>query len=175
MNIFKQTLCLFLVLLQVGCRGAYEFNLFTQPLDATVTINSQVYGVTPCEIKIPRDSELIKDHYITIAYALADGRRITKTYDLRDYESPYKLPIYIAGIIATPGVLLLLLTETDEDDQYSSFDKDDDDGQDREVQLIGLGLVGLGALIYYAFDGDFEGYDILEIFDDVNDVAINPN
>ena len=82
----------------------------------------------------------------------------------------------IGGAIAAPGLILLLLTETDEDDQYTSLDKEDSDETDRDVQLVALGLIGLGVLVCYAFGGDFddiEGWDVLETFDDVNDVSIN--
>ena len=173
---FKQTICLILVFLLSGCRSAYELNLYTQPSGATVQVGTKVHGETPCEIKIPKDSVLIRDHYIDITYSLPDGRRMTRTYDLRDYEPPSELPGYIAGIIALPGIVLISLTETDEDDEFSPFDKEDDDEDDREIQLIALGFIGLAALVYYVFGGEArgaEGYDILETFDDVNDVTVN--
>ena len=173
---FKQTICLILVFLLSGCRSAYELNLYTQPSGATVQVGTKVHGETPCEIKIPKDSVLIRDHYIDITYSLPDGRRMTRTYDLRDYEPPSELPGHIATIIAVPGVLLLSLTETDEDDEFSPFDKEDDNETDREIQLIGLGFIVLAALVYYVFGGEArgaEGYDILETFDDVNDVTVN--
>jgi hypothetical protein len=141
-------------------------------------MGSKFQGQTPCKIKIPRDSVLIRDHFIDITFTLDDGRRITKTYDLRDYEPPNELPTLVGGMIMLPGLLLYLLTETDEDDQYSPFDKEDDDEQDREVQLVALGLVGLGALICYIFNSDskgLEGYDIYESFNDVNDVGVGDN
>jgi len=141
-----------------------------------VQVGSKFHGQTPCEIKIPKDSVLIRDHFIDITYTLDDGRRMTKTYDLRNYEPPDKLGGYIAGIIMTPGFLLWSLTETSEDDRYSSFDKEDDTEDDREVRLIALGFIALGALVLYVFYDDvkgLEGYDVLETFDDVNDVTVN--
>jgi len=141
---FKQTICLILVFLLSGCRSAYELNLYTQPSGASVQVGSKFHGQTPCEIKIPKDSVLIRDHFIDITYTLDDGRRMTKTYDLRNYEPPDKLGGYIAGIIMTPGFLLWSLTETSEDDRYSSFDKEDDTEDDREVRLSGEIPQGLG-------------------------------
>lgn len=168
----RQALCLVLVFLLVGCKSAYKLNLYTQPLGATVQVGSKIHGQTPCKIKIPKDSALIKDNHIDISYLLPDGRRMTKTYDLRSYEPPDELPYYVAGIFMVPGLLLLFLTHTSEDDQYSSFDKEDSNEDDREIGFIGLGLVGLGLLVFQVLGGDtkgIEGYDILETFDDVNE------
>ena len=173
-NILRQTLCLVLVFLLAGCRGAYQLNLYSQPSGATILVGSNFQGQTPCKIKIPRDSVLIRDHFIDITYTLDDGRKMTKTYDLRNYEPPDELPAYIGTTIMLPGLLLWSLTETDEDDQYSPFDKEDDREDDREVRLIAFGFIGLGALVYYVLYGQargLEGYDIYESFNDVNDVA----
>jgi len=173
-EILRRSLCIVIVFILTGCRGAYQLNLYSQPSGASVLVGSNFQGQTPCKIKIPRDSVSIRDHFIDITFTLDDGRRMTKTYDLRKYEPPNDLPGYIAGLIATPGIVLLLLTGSDEDDQYSPFDKEDDTEDDREIRLIALGFIGLGALVYYVFYGDakgLEGYDIYEKFDDVNDVA----
>jgi hypothetical protein len=170
----KQILCIVLVFVLIGCKSAYRLNMYSQPSGATVLVGSNFQGRTPCKIKIPRDSVLIRDHFIDITFKLDDGRRMTKTYDLKNYEPPNDLPGYIAAIIATPGIILLLLTETNEDDQYSPFDEEDDTEDDREIRLIALGFIGLGALVYYACYGDaegLEGYDIYETFEDVDDVA----
>jgi hypothetical protein len=149
--------------------------LYSRPSGATVQLGSKVQGETPCKIKIPADSILIKDNHVEITYSFDDGRRFTRSYDLRKYEPPNKLAGKLGMIIAAPGIFLISLTETDEDDKYTSFDKEDSDENDREVQLIALGLIGLGAFVYYVFGGDsgVEGYDIFETFDDVNDVSIN--
>jgi hypothetical protein len=173
---FKQIICLILVFSLAGCKSAYNLNLYTQPSGATVQVGSKVRGETPCKIKIPKDSALIKDNHIDISYFLPEGRRMTKTYDLRDYEPPDELPYYIAGLFIVPGLLLLFLTHTSEDDRYSSFDKEDSNEDDREIGFIGLGLVGLGVLVFQVLGGDtkgIEGYDILETFDDANDVTID--
>jgi hypothetical protein len=174
--ILKQTLCLVLVFVLIGCKNAYRLNMYSQPSGATVLVGSKFHGETPCKIKIPRDSVLIRDHFVDITFTLDDGRSMTKTYDLRNYEPPNDLPGYIAAIIITPGLLLWSLTETDEDDQYSSFDKEDDTEDDREIRLIALGFIGLGALVYFVFYSNaegLEGYDIYETYNDVNDLATN--
>jgi hypothetical protein len=174
--ILRQIFCLALVFVLIGCRGAYRLNLYSQPSGANVLVGSKFHGQTPCKIKVPRNSVFIKDHFIDITFTLDDGRRMTKTYDLRQYEPPNNLPGYIAGIIATPGIVLLLLTGTNEDDQYSPFDKEDDTEDDREIRLIALGFIGLGALVYYVFYSDakgIEGHDIYEKFDVVNDITAN--
>ena len=175
-KIFRQSLCIILVFIQIGCRSIYQLNLYSRPSGATVQLGSKVRGETPCKIKIPADSVLIKDNHIEITYSFDDGRRFTRNYDLRKYEPPNKIATAIGGAIAVPGLILLLLTETDEDDQYTSFDKEDSDETDRNIQFTALGLIGLGVLVCYAFGGDFtgiEGCDILETFDDVNDLSIN--
>ena len=175
-KMFKQSLCIILIFIQIGCRSVCQLNLYSQPSGATVQLGSKVQGETPCKIKIPADSVLIKDNHIEITYSFEDGRRFTRSYDLRKYEPPNKIATAIGGSIAAPGIILLLLTETDEDDQYTSFDREDSDETDRDIQLATLGLIGLGVLVCYAFGGDFadiEGWDILETFDNVNDVSIN--
>ncbi|MBN2182656.1 MAG: PEGA domain-containing protein [Sedimentisphaerales bacterium] len=150
-------------------------NLYSQPSGATVQVGSKVHGETPCKIQIPKDSVLIKNHFVDITYTLPDGRRITKNYDLRNYEPPGEFPAAIGGMIMLPGILLWSLTETSEDDQYSPFDKEDDTENDRELRLIALGLIGLGFLVFSLFDDarGAEGYDILETFEDVNETSIN--
>lgn len=173
-KILRQALCIVLVFLLTGCKGAYRLNLYTQPSGANVLVGSKFQGQTPCKIKIPRDSVLIRGHFIDITYTFDDGCRMTKTYDLRNYEPPNDFPGYVAAVIMAPGFLLWSLTETDVDDQYSPFDKEDDKEDDREIRLIAFGFIGLGALVYYVFYGQargLEGYDILETFNDVNDVA----
>jgi hypothetical protein len=173
---FKQILCLILIFLQAGCGSAYQLNLHTKPSGATVRAGSNFLGETPCKIKIPKDSTLIREHYLDITYSLPDGRRMTKTYDLRDYEPPNELPGWIAATFIVPGLLIFSLTETDEDDKFSPFDKEDDDEYNRQVRWIASGSVGLGILVFYIFYGDargLEGYDILEKFDDANDVTVN--
>ena len=172
----KQAVCLILVFMQVGCKGVYHLKLYTQPSGATVQAGTKVHGETPCVLKIPKDSVLIQDHFIDITYTLPDGRQLIRTYDLRNYEPPSELPAFVGGMIILPGLLLWSLTETDEDDPYSPFDKEDNKEDDREIRLVALGLIGLGALVYYVLGGEArgaEGYDILETFEDVNEASIN--
>ena len=169
-KIFRKFICIILSLCLFGCGRAYNLNLYTKPSGATVQIGSEAKGITPCNVKIPRDSDLIKDKHIDVTYKFDDGRELSKSYDLRKYEPPDEIANCLAAAIALPGVVLIGLTETDEDDQYTSFDKEDSDETDREIQLIALGLIGVGVLIYYVFgnDPDIDGYDIYEIFDDGN-------
>lgn len=172
----KKALCLILIFLQAGCGSTYQLNLNTRPSGAAVQVGSNFLGETPCKIKIPKDSALIRDHYLDITYSLPDGRRMTKTYDLRNYEPPCELPGWTTATFIVPGLLIASLTETDEDDKYSPFDEEDNDEYTRQVRLIALGSVGLGILILYFFNGDtksLKGYDILERFDDANDVSVN--
>jgi hypothetical protein len=172
----KKALCLILIFLQAGCGSNYQLNLHTRPSGATVKVGSNFFGETPCKIKIPKDSVLIRDHYLDITYSFPDGRQMTKTYDLRNYKPPNELPAWIAATFIIPGLLVFSLTETDEDDKFSPFDEDDDTAYERNVKLIALGSIGLGALVFYVFYGDTQGltgYDIHEKFDDANDVPSN--
>jgi hypothetical protein len=165
-KIIKRLLCIILALLQFGCSSTYRLNIHTQPSGAIVEAGSKVYGTTPCVVEIPKNSSLIKDkHHIDITYLFPDGQSLNKNYDLRLYEPPSKFPGFIRGIFIVPGVLLLSLTQTNEDDQYTSFDKEDDNRTDLQWQLIGVGLVGIGVLAYYILGGSekgSEGFDILE-------------
>lgn len=172
----RQSLCLILVFSLLGCKSSYKFNLYTRPSGALVRVGSNIEGETPCEIEIPADSAMIKDNHIDITYSLPDGRELTKSYDLSEYKTPNDFAGFMGAIFVVPGLLLFTLTETDEDDKYSPFDKEDDDEDDTKVQLVALGLIVLGGLVYWISGGDtkpLEGYDILETFEDIPQTSTN--
>ncbi len=166
-KVIKPFICIILALMQVGCSSSYRLNLRTRPSGATVKIGEKTYGTTPCDIKIPRNSPAIKHHSIDVTYTLPSGNKLFQTYNLRKYESVRELPTIVAGIFALPGLLLISMTQTSEDDHYTSIDKDDSSKDDLNIILLGLGLIGVGALSYYILGGSIkgdEGYDILETF-----------
>ena len=174
-EIFRQVLCIILSFLMFGCSGTYNLNLHSEPSGVAVQVGPDVQGRTPCNIEIPKDSDSIKHHRIDVKYTLENGREIIKTYDLRKYEPPNQIATIIGASIAAPGVLGFALTETNEDDNYTSFDKEDSNRTELRIRLFSLGLVGVGALICYTFGGSFnsDGYDIYETFEDANEVSIN--
>lgn len=170
---FRHCICLLLAVTQLGCRSAYELNLSSKPSGATVAIGGQVYGITPYKLEIPKDSEVIEDNCIDVVYTLPDGRTITRTYDLRDYKQPNPVLDLAAGILVLPGLLLFMLSSSDkddeEDDQHYASPLDDDEEDDkagRKAGLIGLALMGLGALVYCVFGGCKESNDVMVIFPD---------
>ncbi len=164
-KILKQSLCIILTLLQFGCHRTYRLDLRTIPTGATVQAGSKVYGVTPCVVKISRNSRMIKDSRIDITYAFPDGQIFVKNYDLRHYKPASDFPSIIGGIVAAPGILLIGLTVTDKDDSHTSFDEDDDYKNRLQWQLIGAGFIGAGILTYWILGGDAQagdGYEITE-------------
>ncbi|MBN1974544.1 MAG: PEGA domain-containing protein [Sedimentisphaerales bacterium] len=175
-KIFRQAMCIILAFMMFGCRSAYNLTLHSQPSGAIVQVGPDDTGRTPCNIQIPKDSDLIKNHNIDIKYILEDGREVVKSYDLRKYEPPGELASYGAAIVGGPGLLLLYLAGSHDDDEYSSFDKEDSNSDDMKVILVGLGLIALGGLTYIVLGGDtnaqFE-YEIYENFADVNEISTN--
>lgn len=164
---FRRSICVLLIVSLTGCRTAYELDFSSKPSGADVIIGGQVYGTTPCTAEIPRDSEDIQDHLIEITYSLPDGRSISETYDLREYERPNPVGWFVGGIVAVPGVLILALVSDDDEDEdefASSSDDDESDGAKWVVGLIGLGLVAVGALIAGAFGPGEENNDIFVVF-----------
>lgn len=181
----KQVICVALIFLQFGCRSEYLLKLTSRPPGATVHIGSDIYGTTPCEIEISKDCEYIEDHHIDITYALPDGRRITRNYDLRKYEPPHPIPEFIGYAFAFPGFLFvglcIALSDDDEEEDdafsYLSHNEEDDDDDDDSwlFGLIGIGLMSLGVLVWHVFGVDTDsvgGYDIYVTFDDINDISI---
>ena len=167
-KIIRQGICIILAFCVLGCNSAYDLNLYSKPSGAYVKIGDKVFGQTPCNVKIPAKSDQIDDHHIDITYSLDDGRSMTKSYNLKHYKPPNQIATIIGASVAAPGILGFALTETDEDDEHTSFDKDDSSRAKLEVRLISLGLIGIGALICYGFGGSFtdEGHDIYETFEE---------
>jgi hypothetical protein len=166
-KIIKPCICVILAVLQVGCSSSYRLNLRTRPAGATVKIDGETWGTTPCDIDIPQDSLFINNEHIDITYQFPDGQTFTKNYDLRHYKPPNEFPAMVAAAFALPGALLVCLSVSDEDDPYISFDDEDDHRTNIQWKGagIGLGLVGIGILAYYLLGGNeraSDGYDIVE-------------
>lgn len=199
-KIFRQVLCVILALMTFGCRSIYEMNLYSKPSGVTVQIGTDIRGRTPCKLEIPKGNKLIRDHYIDITYILDDGREITRTYDIRNYQ-PSKVnkfdnvlePIRftIAGIFYVPAIILFV-SDIDMPDGYDGKDSyvykplTSDYSRKKEVQkeesnillLIGAGLIITGNFVYHILGGKSKtdkvaGYDIFETFDGVDSVPIN--
>ena len=130
-------------------------------------VGSKTKGRTPCRLKIPKKSDQIKNQHIEVTYTLEDGKEIIKSYDLRKYKPPEGLALFGGGIFAFPGALLFGFSWSEDTDQYT-FSHEDNDPYWPGIG-IGLGLMGLGTLTYYALGGDFKAqseYDINETFED---------
>lgn len=164
----RRSICVLLTVSLAGCRTAYELDFSSKPSGADVIISGQVYGTTPCTVEIPKNSEEIHDHLIEITYSLPDGRTITETYDLREYERPNPVLQIAGGILIIPGALLLMLASSDEDEDEDDFtSSSDDDEEDRSnwvAGLIGLGFMAIGALIGGAFGPGEDNNDIFVVF-----------
>ena len=171
---FRQAICIILVFSLSGCTNNYVLNLYSKPSGALVKVGEKAEGRTPCTIEIPQKSKLIKDHRIEVTYTLEDGREIVKSYDLRKYKPPETLALIGGGIFMTPGALLLWLSlpekTTNEEDSIFNESEHYNDPYWPGIG-IGLGLLAVGGLTYYALNGfskaEFE-YDIHEKFQDVN-------
>lgn len=180
---FRKAMCVILALMMFGCRSAYDLTLYSKPSGVIVELGPDIQGRTPCNLKIPRKSEIIQDHHINVKYILQDGREIVKSYDLRNYEPP-KTDIggFIGGCIIFPGVLLLKLVSSDKKDDeeenrfYKPYDEEEEKEKEKErkeknkVGLIGLGLIVLGVLTFNIFgkhdDKRQYKYDIHETFEE---------
>ena len=184
-NLFRKAVCVILALTMFGCKSAYDLTLYSQPSGVAVEVGPDIQGCTPCNLQIPRDSEIIQDHCINVRYILDDGREFLKSYDLRNYEPPNPdVGSFIGGCIAAPGLLLLaLLGSDDKDDNNVKLCKvrEEEEKKERKEKnkagLIGLGFIASGAIIMGIF-GNHDGkrqdkYDIRETFEDVNDLANN--
>jgi len=185
-KLFRQAVCVILVLMMFGCRSAYDLTLYSQPSGVAVEVGPDIQGRTPCNLKIPKKSELIQDHHIDVKYILDDGQEIVKSYDLRKYEPPgADIGGFIGGCIAFPGVLLLsMISSDDEDDDdrdntpfFYTVDKEKEKKEEKErkkkaeVGLIGSGLALTGGIINGIFGNHNSkkqySYDIHEKFDEV--------
>ncbi len=186
-NFFKHAMCVILALMMFGCRSAYDLTLYSQPSGVIVEVGPDMQGRTPCNLKIPRKSELIQDHHIDVKYILDDGQTFVRSYDLRKYEPPgADIGSFIGGCIAAPGILLLMLIgSNDKDDEkeqyiYKPYNKEEEEKERKERKenaktgWAGAGLFITGGLIVYIFGNHNDkrqySYDIREIFEEANSV-----
>ena len=173
---WRQVVSLLLIPALLGCQGVYRFRLHSLPSGAAVSIDSEFKGTTPCNIRLARDSPLIKDHHITVTLHLPDGREVSRVLDLRDYETNRFAQI-AGGVFAVPGLLLLALCALSSDDDGQWYDDSDDEDERLVVGLAGLGLLAAGALTFWLFGGDsadLEGHEVLILFDDPNEITPQP-
>ncbi len=173
-GLFRKVICISLVFSLSGCGSDYVLNLYSKPPGAKVQIGSKITGRTPCKLEIPGKSDLIKHHHIDVTYTLEDGREVVKSYDLRKYKPPETLALVGGGIFAAPGALLLWLSLPDKttNNEASFFDESDEYDDPYWPGIgVGLGLVAIGGLIFYALGGDSSAeseYNIHETFENIN-------
>jgi len=166
---FKQVVCIILIFCLFGCSNYYVLNLYSKPSGVRVQVGPNVEGRTPCKIQIPKKSDLIKDHHIEVTYTLEDGTEVVKSYDLRNYEPPEKIAQVGAAVFAAPGALLVWFSLPENTNEDSFSDRNDDPYW--PGLGIGLGLVGVAVLTYFALGGKPNAeseYDINETFEGAN-------
>ncbi len=167
-------MCVTLVLTQVGCRSVYRLQCTSWPPVAGVLAGEQMMGETPCTVTIPKDSELIRDDKVELTFCLPDGREKTHVVDLHGLKpsNPFAEVVSMPFMLVGAG-LVLLSGDSDEnedeveEDPFATEDKKDKGGN-RCTGLLGLGVMGAGAGVYYLFGGDADslaGYDVHVYFD----------
>ena len=167
----RRTMCLLLIVTQLGCQSVYRFRCTSNPTEAGVVIAEQMVGETPCDVKIPKDSEWIQDGKIEFVFCLPDGREKSKVVDLHDLEPSSPLAEIVAAPFFFAGVGLLLIgTDRSRDDEDPSpphlwaehkRHKDDDSGF--VTGLAGIGIAGIGAGLYSLLGGDSDALDAYEV------------
>lgn len=165
-TMLKQVVCLCLVLSQMGCRSVYRFHCTSYPSEAGVLVADEMMGETPCDVQIPRDSDLIQEGKVEFVFCLPDGRRKAKVVDLHGSKPSNPAAELVAAPFVLGGVLLLGIAFNDDDDS-SSATHDDDDKNDRLVTgLVGAGSLGIGAGLYYLLGGTSRSSQVHKV--DVN-------
>jgi hypothetical protein len=162
----KRVVCLCLVLSQMGCRSVYRFHCTSYPSEAGVLVADEMMGETPCDVRIPRDSDAIQDGKVEFVFCLPDGREKKQIVDLQGSKPSNPAAELVAAPFVLGGVLLLGIAFNDDDDS-SSATHDDDDENDRLVTgLVGAGSLGIGAALYYLLCGTSKGMSVHTV--DVN-------
>ena len=165
--------CVILVLTQAGCRSVYRLQCSSFPPVAGVLVGEKLMGETPCTVTIPKDSEMIRDHKVELTFCLADGREKVHVADLHGLKPSNPMAEIVSAPFVLTGLgLVLLFGGSDEDeDEGGSFtdhhEKDDD--HDHGKVLLGWGVMGVGAGVYWLFGGDaasLSGYDVHVYFDE---------
>lgn len=165
-TMLKQVVCLCLVLSQMGCRSVYRFHCTSYPSEAGVLVADEMMGETPCDVEIPRDSEMIEDGKIAFRFCLPDGGEKTKIVDLYDFEPSNPLAEFVAApfFLVGGGTFLLAINDDDKEEDSSWNHGDDEDAGDRLVAgLAGLGVAGIGAGLYCLLGGKFEAMKVHEV------------
>ncbi len=132
-------------------------------------VGEKRFGRTPCQVKVPIGSSLIKKQKIDFEFALPDGRTMTETVNLKtsdlqmhnDFARNISLPFWGSG-----GILFCAgLGVFGDNDDMDTFDEsaEDDDGGSWKAIGYGLALIGVGAYVFTILGGDWEGADIYDI------------
>jgi len=162
----------------MGCQSVYRFRCTCNPSPAGVVVGEEMMGETECEVKVPKDSDLIQDHKIAFRFCLPDGRERTKVVDLHDFKPSNPFAEFVAApfMVMGGGVLLLAAnSDDDDDDEDSSWshhkEKDKNTGDRLVAGLAGVGVMGIGAGLYYLCGGKSGGMDVHEVHMDFNEPA----
>ena len=157
-SVTLNAVCMILALTQVGCRSVYRLECSSFPPVAGVLIGEQVMGETPCTIAIPRNSEMIRDHKVELTFCLPDGREKVHVVDLHGRKPSNPLAEIVAAPFVFTGLGLVLLfggDDEDKDEDFPSFaSHKKHDNHDHGVALLGWGVMGIGAGVYWLLGGD---------------------
>lgn len=157
-TLLRGIVSLALILSQLGCRSVYRFHCTSYPSEAGVLVADEMMGETPCDVKIPKDSDAIQDGKVEFVFCLPDGRRKAKVVDLHGFKPSNPAAEFAAAPFFLGGVVLLGVALDDDDDDSSATHDDDDDKNDRLVTgLAGAGALAVGAGLYYLFGGTSKG------------------
>ena len=129
-------------------------------------------GETPCTIAIPRNSEMIRDHKVELTFCLPDGREKVHAVDLHGLKPSNPLAEIVSAPFMLTGLGLVLLfggSDEDEDEDAPSYgNHEKHDNHDHGKTLLGLGVVGVGAGVYWLLGGDGDslaGHEVHVDFD----------
>jgi hypothetical protein len=107
-------------------------------------------GKTPCRVKIPRDSKLIRRHRVKFTFCLPDGHQQSRVVNVRKVKSPNPVAKVVAAPFLLVGMGLLAISGV------SDPDAEECDGK---LALLGLGAAGVGAGTYKLLGGDADSLE----------------
>jgi hypothetical protein len=173
----SRVVCVILVVMQLGCRSVYRLHCTSSPSPAGVLAGEQMLGETECTIDIPKDSEWIQDGRIELTFCLPDGPEKTHVVDLHGMRPSNPLAEIVAAplVVAGFGLVFLCGGDDEDDDEHEHFftksHRKKKDDNDPGMQLLGVGVAGVGMGLYHLLGGDTDSLTPYDVHVDFNEPA----